>query len=126
MPCPQGGRDNQFIDLLADDGLAFVAKSCFRLRIEFDNLSLVIDRDNGIQRRVENRCLARLAIAESFFGLATLSAYFGLAQLALNRRHQPLDIALHQVVAGAGLHDFHRKILADTAGNDQERNVQAR
>ena len=48
----------------------------------------------------------------------------GLSHFTLDDGHQPLEVVLRHVVAGAGLHGRHRLLFADRAGHDDERHVE--
>ena len=50
VPLAQGGRDHQRCHLLADDLGPAVTECAFRGRVEFDDASLMIDRDDAVQR----------------------------------------------------------------------------
>ena len=55
---------------------------------------------------------------------AALHAAVGrLAQLALDRGAEPAQVVLEHVVVRAGAHRLNRRVLADGAGDDDERDV---
>ena len=66
---------------------------------------------------------SRFARSQSLLRLAMGRAHLRLFQLAFEYRSQSRQALLHQVIAGAGLHRLHRGVLADGAGNKDERNV---
>ena len=59
-------------------------------------------------------------------GGAPGAALLGIVQLAGRRRHQPRQVALHQVILRPRLHRRHRRLLADRPRHDDERHVHRR
>ena len=57
---------------------------------------------------------------------AALAPVRGLAQLALHGRHEPGQPVLEHEVVGAGLHQRRGGLLADLAGDQDERHVEIR
>jgi len=52
--------------------------------------------------------------------------HLGLAQLSLDGGDEACQVALHDVVLRAHLHRSHRRVLADGAGHEDEREVEPR
>ena len=93
MLLAQGWGDNQFGQFLADNRGSPVPKSLFRLRVKFDDISRMIDGNYGIERRIEDRRLTRLAVMERCFSPPSLAAHFHLTELARYRWDEPLDVS---------------------------------
>ena len=55
----------------------------------------------------------------------TLTPYLRLTDLPLYCGYEPGQIILHYIIVCPGLHHLYRHILADRAGHDYERQVQA-
>ena len=68
----------------------------------------------------------RLALVQSLFGEPASPPHLGFAQLALERRQEPREIVLHDIVVRAGLHHVDGDVLADRARNENERDVAPR
>ena len=66
-----------------------------------------------------------LALAERLLRQPPLGAILRLAQGAPDRRHEPLEPLLEDVVDRAGLEGLDRLLLADGAGDEQERDLRA-
>ena len=88
-------------------------------------------RDGPLQQVVEQGTVGQIGEAVvvghspyQLFRPPPLASSLRLAQLALDRRHQPGEIPLHDVVVRTGLHRGHRRLLADPARHDQERQVE--
>ena len=64
-------------------------------------------------------------VADALFGLRSLAPHFGIAQLAVDRRNEAVEIVLDDVVVGAVLHRVDRDLFADRAGHENERHFQA-
>ena len=54
-------------------------------------------------------------MADALFCARTLAAYFGIAQLTIDRGNQPVQVVLDDVVVGAVLHRFHGHVFTDRA-----------
>ena len=58
--------------------------------VDLDDPAAGVDRDHGVQRRVEHRPLARLALVHGGLGAAVLDELADQAAEARERRHQVL------------------------------------
>ena len=54
-------------------------------------------------------------MANALLCARALAAYFGIAQLTIDRGNQPVEIVLDDVVVGAVLHRFHGHVFTDRA-----------
>ena len=63
----QAGRDHQLDHALADHRGAAVAEGPLRRPVELQNAPLAVDRDDAVERRIEDRALQRLAFAQRLF-----------------------------------------------------------
>ena len=73
-------------------------------------------------RQVGERIVIR-EMLEPLFDPPPVAADRGLAQFAIDRRHEPFEVPLHDVVVCAALHRTHRRIFADGARHEDERQV---
>lgn len=112
-------------DALPDDFARLVAEDFFDGGIGEVNLALRVHEDDGVGAGFPEEPIAEFALAEGFAGLGPLGAVGGLADLALDHGAESAEVALHQIIVRAGLHRLHRRRLADAAGDDDERNVEA-
>ena len=64
-------------------------------------------------------------VADALFGLRSLAPHLGIAQLAVDRGNEPVEIVLDDVVVGAVLHRLDRDFFADRAGHENERHFEA-
>ncbi len=80
--------------------------------------------DDADDIRVDEVPQVRLFFAQLGFGAPVLGAQAAVAQLALHRGGQPLEVLLDQIVGGAGAHRLHRGLFADGAGDDDEGNIE--
>ena len=63
-------------------------------------------------------------VAQGFFRLSFLAAQVSFRQGLFHRRSQPGQAIFEQVIGGALLHALHRRLLADGARDDDERNTE--
>src|SRR5262245_59352857 len=89
------------------------------------NLPGGVNEDDSIWAVLPEQAIAQFTLNDGLFGVTLTGTVGRLAQLAFNCRCQAVQVALHQVVVGAGLHAGHSDILADTARDDDERKVEA-
>ena len=87
----QAGRDHELGELLADGGVLGVAEEALRRAVELDHAALVVDRDDGVQRRVEDRALAGLAHAHRLLRPQRLEE---LADLVPERLGEPVELGI--------------------------------
>ena len=87
-------------------------------------------QDRLLQAIVEQRAIGQVGqrivvgeIGDALVGEVALAADRGLAQLALDRRRQPREVALHDVVVRAGPHRGHGGVFADGARDEDERQI---
>ena len=74
---------------------------------------------------VEGGGEALLGEAESGFGAEALVALAGVGELAFDGREQALEVALKDVVVGAGAHGIDGGDFVDGAGDDDEGKIDA-
>ena len=72
VPLPQGRRDDQFGHLPSQHVGPPIAEHPLSSRIELHDLAPVVDGDDGIEGRLQDRRLASLALPKSELGLALL------------------------------------------------------
>jgi hypothetical protein len=63
-------------------------------------------------------------VGDALVGEVPLAPHRGVSQLALDRRRQPREVALDDVVLGAGPHRRHGRLFADRARDEDERHVE--
>ena len=87
-------------------------------------------QDRLLQPILEQRAIGQVGqrivigeIGDALVGQVALAAHRGLAQLALDRRRQPRQVALHDVVVRAGLHRGDGGVFADRARDEDERQI---
>ena len=73
-------------------------------------------------RQIGQRVVIR-QVRETLLDAAALAPHAGVPQLALDRGHQPLQAALHDVVVRAGPHRRDGGVFADRAGHEDERQI---
>src|SRR5439155_6015781 len=109
---------------LPDQLVGMVSKNLLDGRIgELDDARGIHENDR-VRRIFPKQTVTLLALAQSLFGPATGGAHFSFAQLAFHRRSQARQVALHQIIIGAGLHRGPRHVLANAARDDEERQIQ--
>src|SRR5688572_17619882 len=59
-------------------------------------------------------------MADALLGFGTLLPHFGVTKLAIDRRDQPVEVVLDDVVVGAVLHGVDRDLFADRARYENE------
>ncbi len=74
---------------------------------------------HGLDEAVE----ARLAGAKSLLGGELVAAGGGFLELSFERRNQPREVLLGDVVVRAGAHGFDRRLFGDGARHHDEGNV---
>ena len=87
-------------------------------------------QDRLLQPVLEQRAIGQIGqrivigkIRNALIGQVALAPNRGLAQLAIHRRRQPRQVALHDVVVGAGLHRGHGGVFANGARDKNERQI---
>jgi len=70
MSVPQRRRDQELGHLLSQNLVARTAECPFRGEVELEDRAALVDRDDGVERGVEDRAAARLALAQ--LGLTAL------------------------------------------------------
>src|ERR671915_40623 len=81
----QRGRDDQLGQLAADHLVGAVAEGLLDRAVDLDDAALVVHRDDAVERRVEDRGLARVALAQALLGAPALDA---LADAVAEARHR--------------------------------------
>ena len=84
-------------------------------------------QDCLLQSILEQRAIRQIGqrivigqIRDALIGQVVLAPHRGIAQLALDRRRQPRQVVLHDVVVRAGLHRGHGGVFAVGAGDKDE------
>src|SRR5438105_1654465 len=80
MPVAQGWRDDEFGQGLAEDFITPVTEDSLRCRVEFPNESFLVNGDDAVHGRFQNRPAARFALDErglSLLALGHLQLPFG-------------------------------------------------
>src|ERR1051326_2477888 len=101
MALAQPRRNDEFRHILSKRVLFFTSKHLLRGLVPVDDLTLLVYRNNGIQRRMEYRCFSRLTLAQRGFRALAINK---LPYLAAERR----DCA-HEFVVGS-LHAVADKV----------------
>ena len=65
-------------------------------------------------RKIREAVVVR-EVADALFGLRSLAPHLGVAQLAVDRGNEPVEVVLDDVVVGAVLHRLDRDLFADRA-----------
>src|ERR1051325_992087 len=78
-----------------------------------------VDENAGLRRRAEHRL-------KQILRAALRAPRVRLMQLARDRGREAREAMLEQIVVRAGAHQLHRRLLADRAGDDEKRHVEAR
>jgi hypothetical protein len=116
QPLAGTGRHEHVGHLLADHLVAFVTEGCFGRGIELDDPAILVDEDDAIHRRFENRADARFAFAHGDLGALArgdvpeqpLDADH-LALAVENGRLHDLDVHLAALGAGMAFDVFERR-----------------
>src|SRR5213078_2065116 len=94
-------RDDHLDHLAADDLVGLVPEGPLGGRVEFEHAPVVVDRDDAIERRLEDRSMPRLSLAHRSLGAAALDELADLAAEALGRRQELvvglLEAARHEL-----------------------------
>src|SRR5207249_4778685 len=88
-----------------------------------DEISLLVGDEDPVRGLLVELPKPGFALTQSLFGEPARPPYLGLAQLALERRWEPREIVLHDIVVRAGLHHVDGDVLPDRARNENERDV---
>ena len=87
-------------------------------------------QDRLLQAIVEERAIRQIGqrvvigqVGDALVGHVALAPDRGFAQLTLDRRRQPREIALHDVVVSAGPHGGHGGVFANRARDEDERQI---
>src|SRR5665213_1110922 len=92
------------------------AQHRYETRISLDQFALGISDENSHWHAIKEILVAR-------FGLPPSAPCLGFPQFALDRWREPHQVALQDVVSCASPDRGHRDIFADTAGNQNKRQV---
>ena len=84
-----------------------------------------IDEEEHVTDVLRHLTESLFAVNQRRLGSLIGRAHLRFFQFAFQRRRKPSQARLHHVVAGAGLHRGHGGGLADGAGNEDERNIEA-
>ena len=115
----------QHLEALSDQIIWVPAKNFLRRRVgELDD-TFGVHQYHGVGRIFPEQAITLFAFAQGVFSAPAGGANDRLAQLALHRRGQAREIALHQIIVRAGLHRRHRDVFANSSGNDNERQVES-
>ena len=107
----------------ADRGASLDPEHALGGGVEQGDVALGVEGDDGDRRGGQHGAQVIQRGAQLGGRGAPLAPLGGRRERVLDRRRQPLQAVLHQVVVGAGLHRRHRRVFADGAGDDQERGV---
>ena len=120
-----GRVGNELLDPLPLVDVAAENSSAPLLRGAVERLDppVAVHQDEGLQAVVEDRPQVRLRALERLLGARLLGPGAYPGQGALDGRTDPGQVALEQVVRGAGLHAADRGLFVDRAGDDEERDV---
>ena len=119
-------RDDQVDHELPQHLVAQVAERLLGRRVEVDDAPLVVDRDDAVERGVEDRGLARVALLELELGLAMAAPLLAVGEHAVDDEPEPREVRLEHDVARARAERLDRRLLADRPGEDHERDVGGR
>ena len=129
MALAQRGRNERRGHLAPDERLGRVAEDVLHGGVDLDDAAAGVDRDHGVERGVEHRPLARLALVHGGLGAAVLDELAGQPAEARERRHQVLvglarldGQELHRA-AGAEQRDRERRAQAGLGGGRGAREV---
>ena len=86
---------------------------------------LDVEYPHGLGAALEERAIPGLGLAQVGFGSAPGLPAFAFAELALDRRSEPSQLALQHEVVRAGAHGGDRGLLANRPRHDDERYVEA-
>ncbi len=82
-----------------------------------------VEHDHHVGVLVEDQLELFLQVHQFVLGAGALAPLGRLPHLALDGRNQAREVGLHEVIVGAGAHDFHGGFLADAARDDDEGHV---
>ena len=81
------------------------------------------DREDDVGRAFDQRAVARLGIAQRRFGAGALAALPAGMQRAPDHRREAVEMLLEHVVGGAEPEPLDRRLLAERAGDQDEREI---
>src|ERR1043166_5969435 len=111
----------QHAQFLSDDFSLLVTEHRLHRGIAEMNPAVRVHQQHSVRRRLPEQTVTQFAFQQLLARLAPFAAVRRFAQLAVNRRREPVQISLHQVIVRPGLHRRDRCRLADAAGDDDER-----
>jgi hypothetical protein len=115
---PERGRHDQLGHLAADRLVRAVAEGCLGRAVPVEHVAAVVDRHDGVERRLEGRAQARLARSHLRLGLPPRDE---LAHLAAEHAHRLEDALVRPAeLAREELHD------ADDTARAQQRKAERR
>jgi hypothetical protein len=85
----------------------------------------VVDRDDAVERRVEDRAAARVALLELDLGLTVPPPLLAVLEHPIDDEPEPREVRLEHDVARARAQRLDRRLLADRAREDHEGDVGA-
>ena len=116
-------RRHEIEGVASDQVFRGVTEQTLVRRAGIHDRAVELDHRDEVGGVLDQRPKALLALAQRPFRLGTSAAHLGFAQLALDRRDQARQLVLADVVVGARLHAADRHLLADLAGDDDDRHV---
>ncbi len=106
---------------LADGAAGQPLAPIHRGRVEGLDRAVGIDQHERLERVVEDGAQVRLGAAQRVLGAGLLRSGANPGERPLDRGADPGEVALEQIVGGAGLHAADRGLLIDRPGDDEER-----
>ena len=121
----QRGRNDQISHLPAQHVSAAVTERVFRRAVPLKNPPFVVNRNDGIERGIQDRVFPRLIFALHLLNLLTLPAELRRPQLAFDDRDQTRQIVFEDVILRAGVEHRHRVFVLDCSRQDDKGKVRS-